>query len=90
MFVLHNSGPIANMLRLLNSSTPTRHLQQLQRVENDLMNLTNTQQEGSRDIQELKEDIRGLREDLDTILTNYHPQTRSSRRKLPPQISVSS
>lgn len=75
---------------VLNSSTPSRHLQQLQRVQTDLVNLTNTQQEDSRDIQELKDDIRAIKEELHTLVANAQEQNRaSSRRKLPPPLSVS-
>ena len=72
----------------LNSSTPSRHLQQLQRVQDELMNLADTQQQDTRDIQELKEDIRAIRVKLDSVLASGPGQHVSSRRKLPPQLSV--
>ena len=52
------------------------------------MNLADTQQQDTRDIQELKEDIRAIRVKLDSVLASGPGQHVSSRRKLPPQLLV--
>ena len=76
------------------SSTPNRHdirvLPHLQRVETELECLAASQHQGSRDIQELRDEIMALKGDVSTPLASMKPQSSStSRVKIPPQLSVS-
>ena len=77
------------LLLYCNSSTPYRHLPNLQRVEAELETLATTQKQGSRDIQEMKDDIRAIKEDLSTLLANSRRQSSSSRVRIPPRLSMS-
>ena len=73
------------------SSTPNRHdIRHPQRVEAELLeSLAASQHQGSRDIQELRDEITALKEDVSTLLANTRPQSSSTRVKIPPQLSVS-
>ena len=77
------------------SSTPSRSEDRsipppaLHRVEAELDALATSQQQGSRDIQELRENIRSIKEDLSTLLASTRASS-SSRMKIPPELSVHS
>ena len=59
----------------------------LQRIEVELDTLAMSQQQGCRDIQELKDDIQVIKDDLSALLANRRAPC-DSRMKIPPQLSV--
>ena len=77
------SGYTSTPSRFDNRSVPLS----LQRVEAELDALATCQQQGSRDIKELREDIKAIKEDLNVLLTSTRASC-NSRMKIPPQLSV--
>ena len=73
------------------SSGPENHsvppVPALQRIEVELDTLAMSQQQGCRDIQELKDDIQVIKDDLSALLANRRAPC-DSRMKIPPQLSV--